>query len=89
MKSKKGIAFETIVKASLAVFILVIVIAIIGPRIGLFGKTTTSVITCQSRGGTPVSSCQDRTDCVICPTLPYENEFNGKTSGPCCITELK
>jgi len=88
MKSKKGIAFEIIVKASLAVFILVIVIVIIGPKIGLFGKTTTSVITCESRGGDPVDSCEGG-NCIICPTLPYENEFNGKSSGPCCIKELK
>ncbi len=84
MKGKKGIAFETIVKASLAVFVLIIVILIIGPRIGLFGRTTTSLITCESKGGTPVDSCEGK-DCVICPTLPYEN---GET-GPCCIKELK
>ncbi len=84
MKGKKGIAFETIVKAGIAVFVLIIVILIIGPKIGLYGKTATSAVTCESRGGTKVATCEGQ-NCAVCVTLPYETEFNGQTSGPCCI----
>ncbi len=84
MRDKKAfeMAISTVIVLVLALILLSVGIYIIYSKILKPTEGTTSVISCQARGGSPVQSC---TGCTgVC--LSLNNEINSKIE-PCCITK--
>ena len=76
-------AISTVIVLVLALILLSVGIYIIYSKILKPTEGTTSVISCQARGGNPVSSC---TGCVgVCFSLA--NELNNNKIEPCCISK--